>query len=312
MPMPLAKLASRVALLFASWPVSVSTPPKTVPRQPRTIPTAPTQPSYRIPSLPTLEGKKQVYAVSESPNGLLVNLNIRGTHSWDFTAFPKSREAYKKILGHIPAGYQQWFKTAQLALESDIASTGQLAKYPSYVFYGQNSTSIETRGLASVQHVPLLGTKEVIGVYASPYDQWILFPLAVGKSWTDSRTVSMKLRDPNGSKLASASSRCSVHSEREVVDEGHILLDFAPNRQIVPCLVTHERVEVSCSTGSKIEHTYYWINADFGFVAYVSGLENRDAPIFDRASGIASLLKTEDMPPAGQVNAKEHVQSPKN
>ena len=250
--MPLARFASRVALLFASCPLSVSTPPQTVPRQPRAIPTAPAQPSYQIPSVPTFEGKKQVYAVSESPNGLLINLNIGGSHSWDFTIFPKSREAYKKILQSVPAGYQQWFKAAQLVLQSDIASTGQLAKYPSYVFYDQNSTSIETRGLASVQHVPLLGTKEVIGVYASPYDQWILFPLAVGKSWTDSRNVSMKLRDPNGSTIASTSSSCSVHSGREVVDEGHILLNFAANRQTVPCLVMHERVEVSCSTGSKI------------------------------------------------------------
>jgi len=109
-------------------------------------------------SLPTLEGKKQVYAVSESPNGLLVNLNIRGTHSWTSTAFPKSREAYKKILGHIPAGYQQWFKTAQLALESDMPRQG-------------NSLNIRLTFLWAKQHFDRNSRARECATRTAPRDQ---------------------------------------------------------------------------------------------------------------------------------------------
>jgi hypothetical protein len=309
MPMSVARLTYGMTLLFCSCPQPVAVPQRSSLEPLLPAPITPTGPYYQVASLPTFEGKKEVYAVSESASGLNINLNIGGSHHWDFTTLPKSREAYKKISGGVPPRYESFFKDTKLTLESNIASTGRFAKYTSHVFYNQDNTAIETRGLASVQRIPVYGTKEVVGIYAAPFDKWVVFPLAVGNRWTDARGVRMKLIDPDASKVSMAALSCSVYSERDVPDEGDIVLNFEGIRKTYKCLVMHERVDVSCSNGSKVGHTYYWINGDLGFVAYIAGMENNDTPTFDRAAGIASLLRIESVLPSKEMKTKRKTQS---
>ncbi len=195
--------------------------------------------------------------------------------------------------GGVPPAYAGLIdKSARLTQQSNIASTGELASFTSYIFLDQDDKAISTRGIASVQRLPLFGIKEVVGGYPEPFETFIAFPLSVGARWTYGSPVKVAIRTPGGSAVLTTIG-CSAQSEREIVDAGEIALQVDEQVRLVPSLVMHEVGKVTCLGQTKLSHVYYWINEQLGIVAYVAGVQGVDVAVFDHAAFIASLIRVE-------------------
>jgi hypothetical protein len=268
-----------------------------------------------VDGIPTYDGKRQVYALSEAPRaGVAIDLNIDGSHTWDFSGINKVREAFKEIAAGVPAEYKQVAGDAGFTLRTNIASRGPVARYLSHIFFRQDALSVKITGLASVQKLPFYGIKEVITSYDKPYDNWLIFPMRRGDSWTDTRTTRITLRNP-GSKKETARFQCSQAVSRSVVDAGEVTLKMEPTRGPVTVVVLHERFDASCPGRSTVGHVYHWINNDLGVVASVAGLENDDNARFDRAEAIMALIRIDEVRARGLRGIRDfrktHAASPK-